>query len=76
MASTTSSVRARVNTFLNVHFHTLAVDGVFVREPDGSLSFAAAKAETDDEVEVLIGVIRKRVLRLLVRRGLLCERGG
>ncbi|MBW1757845.1 MAG: transposase [Deltaproteobacteria bacterium] len=61
---------------LNVHFHTLAVDGVFVREPDGSLSFAAAKAPTDDEVEALLGVIRKRVLRLLVRRGLLCEEGG
>jgi hypothetical protein len=61
---------------LNVHFHTLAVDGVFVREPDGSLSFAAAKAPTDREVEALLGVIRKRVLRLLVRRGLLCEEGG
>ena len=61
---------------LNVHFHTLAVDGVFVRETDGSLSFAAAKAPTDDEVEALLGVIRKRVLRLLVRRGLLCEEGG
>ena len=43
---------------LNVHFHTLAVDGVFVREPDGSLSFAAAKAPTDEEVEALLGVIR------------------
>ncbi|MDH3844889.1 MAG: transposase [Myxococcales bacterium] len=61
---------------LNVHFHTLAVDGVFVREPDGSLSFTAAKAPTDDEVEALLGVIQKRVLRLLVRRGLLCEEGG
>jgi hypothetical protein len=56
---------------LNVHFHTLAVDGVFVREPDGSLSFAAAKAPTDEEVEAFLGLIRGRVLRLLVRRGLL-----
>ena len=56
---------------LNVHFHTLAVDGVFVREPDGSLSFAAAKAPTDEEVEALLGVIQSRILRLLVRRGLL-----
>ncbi|MGB5350707.1 MAG: transposase [Polyangiales bacterium] len=54
---------------LNVHFHTLAVDGVFVREPDGSLSFAAAKAPTDEEVEALLGVIGSRILRLLVRRG-------
>jgi len=58
---------------LNVHFHTLAVDGVFVRKPDGSLSFAAAKAPTDEEVDTLLGVIRARILRLLVRRGLLCD---
>ena len=61
---------------LNVHFHTLAVDGVFVRERDGSLRFAAAKAPTDLEVEALLGVVRKRVLRLLVRRGLLCDEAG
>jgi hypothetical protein len=58
---------------LNLHFHTLAVDGVFVREPDGSLRFLAVKAPTDREVEALLDVIRTRVLRLLVRRGLLCE---
>jgi hypothetical protein len=42
---------------LKVHFHTLAVDGVFVGESDGSLSFTAAKAPTADEVETLLGVI-------------------
>ena len=38
---------------LNVHFHTLVVDGVFVRVPDGSLRFAAAKAPSEslDEPE-------------------------
>jgi hypothetical protein len=41
---------------LNVHFHTLALDGVFVREPDGSLRFVAAKAPTNAEVEALLGV--------------------
>ena len=61
---------------LNVHFHTLAVDGVFVREPDGSLSFAAAEAPTDREIEVLLDLIRKRILRLLLRRGLLCDEAG
>jgi hypothetical protein len=35
-----------------------------------------AKAPTNEEVEALLGLIRKRVLRLLVRRGLLCEEGG
>ena len=58
---------------LNVHFHTLAVGGVFIRESDGLLRFVAGKAPTDEEVEALLGVIRTRVLRLLVRRGLLCE---
>jgi len=61
---------------LNLHFHTLAVDGVFVREPNGSLRFVAAKAPTDREVEALLDVIRTRVLRLLVRRGLLSEEPG
>ena len=42
---------------LNVHFHTLAIDGVFVREPDGPLRFASAKAPTDAEVEALLGVV-------------------
>jgi hypothetical protein len=61
---------------LNVHFHTLVVDGVFVREPDASLRFVAAKAPTDAEVESLLSVIRTRILRLLVRRGLLSEDPG
>ena len=61
---------------LNVHFHTLAVDGVFVREPDGSLRFVATKAPTNGEVEALLGLIRKRVLRLLARRGLPCDQAG
>ena len=26
---------------LNVHFHTLALDGVYVREPSGALAFRA-----------------------------------
>ena len=61
---------------LNVHFHTLAVDGVFVREPDGSIGFVAGKAPTDEEVEALLDVIRARILRLLVRRGLLSDEAG
>jgi hypothetical protein len=59
-----------------VHFHTLSVDVVFLREPDGSLSFAVAKAPTDEEVDTLLGVIRARILRLLVRRGLLSNEPG
>jgi plasmid stabilization system protein ParE len=49
------------------HFHTLAVDGVFVREPDGSLSFVAAKEPTDEEVEALLGLIRGHGCKLVPR---------
>ena len=58
---------------LNVHFHTLVQDGVFVRDPDGSLSFVAAKAPTGAEVEALLQTVQKRVLRMLVRRGWLSD---
>jgi hypothetical protein len=61
---------------LNVHFHTLVLDGVFVREPDGSLGFVSGRPPTDHEVEALLSAIRKRILRLLVRRGLLREEPG
>ncbi len=47
-----------------------------MREPDGSLSFAAAKAPTDEEVEALGDVDRARILRLLVRQGLLSDEAG
>jgi len=59
-----------------VHFHTLAVDGVFVRKPNGSLRFVAAKAPAEEEVEALLGLIRTRVLRLLARRGLFSDEPG
>ena len=52
------------------------LDGVFVREPNGPLRFVAVKAPTDEEVEALLGIVRTRVLRLLVRRGLLCNEAG
>jgi hypothetical protein len=52
------------------------LDGVFVREPKGPLRFVAVKAPTDEEVEALLGVVRTRVLRLLVRRDLLCDDAG
>ena len=55
---------------LNVHFHTLALDGVFSEEATGSLRFHPAPAPNDDEVAALLATIRRRVLRLLRRRGL------
>ena len=55
---------------LNVHFHTLAFDGVFVRSPARPLEFRPALPPSDAEVEQVLGTIRRRVERLLRRRGL------
>jgi hypothetical protein len=55
---------------LNVHFHTLALDGVFVRSLAGRLTFHAACGPSDAEVAEVLGAIRRRVGRLLRRRGL------
>jgi hypothetical protein len=38
----------------NVHFHTLAVQGVFVDQADGTLRFAPAPAPTDLDVARLL----------------------
>lgn len=54
---------------LNVHFHTLALDGVFSEEPTGGLRFDPAVFPSDDEVARLLATVRCRILRLLRRRG-------
>ena len=54
----------------NVHFHTLAVQGVFV--PDGARGrrFLPLPAPTDREVERLLIVVRRRIMRLVARHGI------
>jgi hypothetical protein len=52
---------------LNVHFHTLALDGVFSEE---ATRFHPAPPPSDEEVAELLAMIRRRVRRLLRRRGL------
>ena len=53
---------------LNVHFHTLVLEGVFVEGADGALRFWALSPPTDDEVGMLLAAIAARVERLLRRR--------
>jgi len=55
---------------LNVHFHTLVLDGVFTEPVPGEpLVFHAAPPPSDAEVGRVVVTVRKRVLRLLERRG-------
>ena len=55
---------------LNVHFHTLALDGVVAAAADGTARFHPVAPPTDAEVGHLLATIRTRILRLLAHRGL------
>jgi hypothetical protein len=54
---------------LNVHFHVLALDGVYVRDASGAPVFHALPAPTEDEVSEVARRTAERVEKLLVRRG-------
>jgi len=55
---------------LNVHLHTLALDGAFWQGPDGTLRFHPLPAPTDAEVARLVATVARRVGKLLAPRGL------
>jgi hypothetical protein len=55
---------------LNVHFHSLILDGVYAREPSGSLRFHPLPPPDDAEVARVAGKIARQIVRLLERRGL------
>ena len=55
---------------VSVHFHTLALNGVFSEGHTGGLAFHPAPARSDTEVAEALALIRHRVRRLLVRRSL------
>src|SRR5438093_581653 len=51
---------------LHVHYHALALDGVFAAASDGALTFHALPPPTDAEVARLLATIHRRVGRVLV----------
>jgi hypothetical protein len=60
---------------VNVHGHALVLDGVFAEAGAGALRFHPAPPPTDDDMDDVLAAIRRRVRRLLVRRGVLEEPG-
>ena len=54
---------------LNIHFHVVALDGVFFETADGQLRFEEAAAPTEQELERLVTATRDRVQRHLLRMG-------
>jgi len=56
---------------LNVHFHSLITDGVFIQEsPDGPVDFQSLPPPGDDEITAVAWDACRRTRDVLVRRGL------
>jgi len=55
---------------LNVHFHTLALDGIYVVEEGGQVAFRPVPPPSDTEVARLTERVQRRIGKLLERRGL------
>lgn len=56
---------------LNVHFHMLFLDGVYVEQSHGSARFRWVKAPTSAELNQLTQTLARRIGRYLERQGLL-----
>ena len=52
---------------LNVHFHTLVVDGVWARQTDGSLLFHPLPAPSDEDIARVARAVCRKVQRVLAR---------
>jgi hypothetical protein len=55
---------------LNVHVHAPEFDGVFAQAGDGTVVFHPALPLTDGDVAAVLDIVRRRIERLLERRGL------
>ena len=60
---------------LNIHFHSLVIDGVYCLR-GGKATFQYVAAPTTEEMARLVERIAMRVMRLLTRRGYLIEEDG
>ena len=56
---------------LNVHFHSMLLDGVFTRDEQGSLRFHPAPPPTREELEQVVRRVHRRALAWLARSKLL-----
>lgn len=59
---------------LNIHFHTLVIEGVY-RGEGGQALFHELQAPSNEEVKAVLGQIQSRVVRHLKRRGYLTSDG-
>lgn len=54
---------------VNPHFHTLCLDGVYVRDEQGELSFHPLPAPSAEEVAEVAAETHARIVRVLARHG-------
>ena len=59
---------------LNVHFHMLFLDGVYIKDQSGRLRFKQLPKPSIESLQTLVHTISHRIARSLERKGLL-ERG-
>jgi hypothetical protein len=52
---------------LNVHFHTLALDGVYATQPDGGLLFHPLHSPSDEEVAHVARAVSRKASHILAR---------
>jgi hypothetical protein len=55
---------------INVHFHSLVLDGVYAEDEDGIIRFHRVGPPSDAEVARVAGRIARRVEKLMLRRGI------
>jgi hypothetical protein len=55
---------------MNIHFHTLVLDGTYRLEADRTLRFRAAPPPTNEELERVLSRVIRGIARLIERRGL------
>jgi len=56
---------------LNIHFHMLFLDGVYVLDPNGEYGFRRTSPPSVEQLHALLHHISQRVARFLERRGIL-----
>jgi hypothetical protein len=61
---------------VNVHTHALVLDGVFAEDGCGGLRFHPVAPPSDAEMDDLLGIIERRLRRLLARRGVMDDTEG
>jgi hypothetical protein len=61
---------------LNIHLHCLVLDGVYRTKANGEPEFVEIPAPSEEQVWEVLERIIKRVMKQLVRRGILVEDQG